>query len=933
MRERAELLAAMLAAMGAAVKVRAAATPQALNAAALYRTTTPTFAADPARLAALSGSPAGAALAGLSGPPSDVDPSSVVGALLAAMPPDKAVVRSAFDGLGPVVPLVEYAAGGVTRWAFALGDLDEVAVAPLSLRGEVGPANYQSVSARLLGLFAQLPGTPGAPTTLVELVSGRWTADQLAGTRLGIAFPPPGDPALSVGAPVESLPVRVPTFTLQPRSQPESSGFRLWQPPVAASARSDFSGNPFSLSGARFSAPATPGGAPVGPYGSLLLLEEAAHQAARAKVATLRPLAQGGAFPEIAVSVAALDAAGAPVWGLDVADFAVADGLFPQGLTLLSNAPAGALRVLIAYDCSSSVADSWPTPAAEAAFQDELAGALVSSAAATGFQAGIAALGSRPSAYGTLDAAAIHASLAGCSSNSDVWAALGDIAVSEGLSAVVVVSDFDSTDTPERIPALQARLAASGLSVGLVPVGKVAQATVDAVVRLSGAALLDPTAAGFGAALGSFLSGTVSRVREAGYHLRYRLPPEQQSDQGTRHAKVSLAARTTLLADAAYTVPALADRSAAGIGGLYLELTLAGATVTRRLTGPAIDRYGAVAVAPGPDDFAATRSLLNGLTTIAFEPGSPTTGANLDDFLSGLLSLEPVSKVIGKPHKEAVAAASAFRPYAGSLAGLVEPLVRYGAGPRVAPKGLRVVVMTELIGPHGLERRIDVVPALNLSVAATTDAGLAFRATLASTVALSLRERVVSSTSAAGNLAGARFQYIAPYAAIGALDGFSAADLQAWSPVLEQYNGWHRLVPTTPAPGALWVLDPDTGSAVAVFLDGTGGGADCAKSLANAGVQSALALLAFYYAVKSFSCGEPGAAEFACLGAFVGSVGAGVSALLAATVLDEASFLDVLALVVGVIAAPFPPIFGGLVTAAAIALAIKEATDSVNQHC
>jgi hypothetical protein len=130
---------------------------------------------------------------------------------------------------------------------------------------------------------------------------------------------------------------------------------------------------------------------------------------------------------------------------------------------------------------------------------------------------------------------------------------LGEVAVAAGVTAAVVVSDFYADDDPATIPALQKRLAASGLSVAVVPVtASISQPTIDDVVRLTGATQLDPGAAGFGAKLGAFVSSVASRAKASAYRFSYRVPPDQQANQATRSVGVSLAARASVTAATTY---------------------------------------------------------------------------------------------------------------------------------------------------------------------------------------------------------------------------------------------------------------------------------------------------------------------------------------------------------------------------------------------
>ncbi len=356
--------------------------------------------------------------------------------------------------------------------------------------------------------------------------------------------------------------------------------------------------------------------------------------------------------------------------------------------------------------------------------------------------------------------------------------------------------------TRPRFPRSQQRLAASGLAVALVPMSTgVDQATVAAIRSACGAVVLDYTAADFQQRLTDFVSAATARAKTSGYRFAYRLPAEQQANQATRTASVSLASRPAVAVAASYAVPAAASRGNLGIAGLYLELhhrdgcdgspagcrgrgSTASATRWRRCP-PTSMRRATCSTASSP---------------WRCEPGSPTSGANAEDWISGMLSFEPLLSPSVKTQADALAAGKQIQAYASTLSAMVEPLKPSAGGPTVVPRGLRVVVMTETQNEQAFTRRLDVVPDLNLSVAASTDAAAAFAATLEQTLRVSLREALLMPSSASRALSGVPLQYLAPSAAPSTLAGFTAVDLEQWGPVLAQYGGWHRLVPTTPHP-------------------------------------------------------------------------------------------------------------------------------------
>ena len=130
----------------------------------------------------------------------------------------------------------------------------------------------------------------------------------------------------------------------------------------------------------------------------------------------------------------------------------------------------------------------------------------------------------------------------------------------------------------------------------------------------------------------------------------------------------------------------------------------------------------------------------------------------------------------------------------------------------------------------------------------------------------------------------------------------------------------------------MWLVDPSTGTTVAVYRNGMGGG--CGQAAANAAIQTALFISSAYATYKSFVCKqESGVTAYQCLGSFVGGVAAGVSGILAGAVLDEVSFLDIFVLFMTLIAVPFDGFVGVLVTVGGFEVYAFETVASLYDHC
>jgi hypothetical protein len=197
------------------------------------------------------------------------------------------------------------------------------------------------------------------------------------------------------------------------------------------------------------------------------------------------------------------------------------------------------------------------------------------------------------------------------------------------------------------------------------------------------------------------------------------------------------------------------------------------------------------------------------------------------------------------------------------------------------------VISTESLHDTGRVVTTDIVPELNRSVAATTDAAASFQSAMRAGVALCLRESQAMKSSAAALLSGVELQYLAPSGDPKTLTGFTDADRAKWQAVFDMYGDRHMLVPTNPAVGALWIVDRTTGSTIAVFIDGSGGGADaCDNATNNAIAQTVIALLQAAITLLSLECPVP-AVGFACVGAVVFGVGASAAAVFAGAYFEQ----------------------------------------------
>ena len=125
----------------------------------------------------------------------------------------------------------------------------------------------------------------------------------------------------------------------------------------------------------------------------------------------------------------------------------------------------------------------------------------------------------------------------------------------------------------------------------------------------------------------------------------------------------------------------------------------------------------------------------------------------------------------------------------------------------------------------------DLVPDLNRLLPVGPDRRTAFAAALRTSVGLSLREAGAMQSSAAALIGERPLQVVAPFAALPDKGPWDAAGRAALRPILTEYIAWYRLVPTTGSVAACWVVDPATGTAVAVGALGRGGGTSHCKTV------------------------------------------------------------------------------------------------------
>lgn len=813
LRDRADLLARMLTDAGFKARVVAADRPQALGLAELYRPRRAEFAPD-GKLVAQA-----AALLRSAGAPPPASPSPVdlgpdpTAAILAALPSALQNARLRDDLLPRTIPVVELDDGGRKRYAMALGDTSMTDTPPAGLAGAPAAEPTANITVTVSAVSNAGPGSSNTPRgRLVELVSGRWSAEAVVGKQVLLTFVPPGGTKSYLESSLATQQVRVPVLRVQ-GDDPSL---------VAAGPLITVHGDVAPQSQVPASSAAL-----NGPCGVIKVLSDADRKAAVASVASARVMPNGVAFPDVTLDVDLLDAAGTPVDGLDARALRVDEqGKAVDGFTVVSNVRTQKRpRVMIAYDLSGSVAGAWKSPAARAAFDKKLVSAIVQAAGITPFDTQLVFLGADPdpAKWAPPDAGALTSALATAGSASETWATIAGPALDQGLSAIVYVGDStDDTTSGAQLAEMQHRLAASGVPVVLIPSGPPPGATARTIVELSGGVRLvrdDPTTA---SKVASFVQQRAAAWVSGGYRIRYVAPADGPAE---RTVTVSLTDRPAVSAAAKYTVPAK-PLSPPSFAALYVTIEAGGLTAVRHLAGLQVnDRGGALGQLDDPVALAETRAALDGITTIAIEPGTPTTGALLDDVLSSLISVEPLRAIW--PVKDMSSLTAAVKGSVRRTPGVLMALLRAIDSDANAVPALRVAILHErVVSESVIERHADLAIGANPWIAVTPDAHAGFKAAVANSVAACAGEAAAFDDSAFRRLSG-RSLITLPKDDNAARAAFHrtvpAAKLDAWARMSTVYSEKHLLVPAGGAVDALWVVDPDTGASKPVLLDGTGG--------------------------------------------------------------------------------------------------------------
>jgi len=814
-REKADLLAELIARTGATAEVVDVKAPSPLTPAGLFKAAAKRPHFDPAtsdeRMAALR---VAMGLAAVPAPTEPLDPDGQTSAALASgliarfESPPKASDPFEIRAI-TTVPMVRIVRVGKTELADPVTDTGIALESDRDVRRAPDPGDLLDV--RVLVEAAR----SDAPERRFPLVEGTWTADQLVGRRLFVSFPPPAE-NLEELVLLKPRDVNLVIPILAVRSQDLDA---------EATRALAVAGTPFTLGGDLVDIDGADGivrvnGESVGVVGP-------PDPAKLAAVRTLQLTAESAAFPTVSLGVRALDATGAPVEGLTATAFRALDGATPVG-TILERSSAPPPRVLILLDASDSIPEAFRGEGA--AGVTRLLGTRLKEAdpRVTFRVAMISFDEAAPAGDWTSDPDELSRQATKVSGfGSELWESLAD-AAKLGATAIVLVTDGAATNgndpitTPPPGSLAQVKLGPKTVVVG---VGKVDQAGLEALGEAGGLGafpVADQTAAV------EAVVGALALSPEPSYRFRYTAP---EAGPTTRDVRLELLG-TSVVGAGTYEVPPLDQRARApGLSGLFLTVQV-GATEARRvLAGVDTERANTPI---SRLDLERVRRALFDSTVLEFEGAAPPPSVVLDDLYSAILALRPLAEATDRAARLAALAGLGAGPglEPATLHALTVPLP---AGPALTYEaGLRVTLHRDVTVPDGtgratIRRSVDLLPSARFTTV-DDDPIRAFATTAAGTARLALAEAAGFPNSTATALKGEALVPVG-FSIFDLLDPLDPALAKAMDAAVEPWRTVRPrlLIPADGTPTAAWAFDGRTGSLVGLLADASGGGSEEAE--------------------------------------------------------------------------------------------------------
>lgn len=905
--DRADLMVALLGAAGISAKVRVIDTPSGLTAKELYRPLSHEFSVGEDNLKAMveaiqkerdarnNGSKNDQAVNEMknaeteqpSGFGKDADPVALVEAVAK-------VITAAIEGKMDKLPTSELP---VPR-QIPVVTIDNdpatalVALGSTAIRTDVGDTAKLNELLRYpiptieFAVTAFLNPRPGGGRPRVaELVKTSWPVKDVVGRQVQVFFPPPQGSDALLQAPLSSYPARIPFIRVQPRPSGEldvrqfdfgrvadgTAAATATGPATSsdhATAQLVATGSLFTIDGEVLVDTSTkePAKDPA-----IVALDENQSEAESHRVAKLEAAVNASSFPDIEVMLSVTDAKGQAIDGLGMSAFQVSDGGQPCQPILVANRQVQRKpRVLVLYDGSGSVTESFGSAEGFASFNRTLSQALVDATADQPFDVQVIGFGG-----GTYEHGWQTPSVEGLMKNmghfswSVLWSSFTSGALDDGPAAILVVSDFDATDAAEA-PAAKARLARANVPIIAITTGKVNESVLSDFMTATGSRRFLATDPALKHTLMDLVVKAAKKQRAYSYRFHYQAKPEGPNP---RTVQVALKKRPHIHTSRSYPVPPEKERvPPASVTGLYLTISVGGVTERRHLGGIQWSPGGTISQDPfDPALIAEAQNALNGLTTVTVEPASPTLGAVLEDVVTSFQSMEPLvtkkwTKDDVQPFK--AAAAKVYR-YPMDLAQLLTPPPASYSDPNLVPQGLRILMSTKQPKGDALASRMDIPPALNRTRILGGDTSLVSSA-IRSSLWLSANEALAYDQSAFAQLQGRPFQLMDRYTG-----GIPEESAKRFTPeaaarlrrVADQYIDYIRLVPTDGGSVAIWVIDPESGSVTAV--DETGRGGSDAEAFLS--ILKALGILLFIASAVCEVKASP-AQSYICMGIATKSV-------------------------------------------------------------
>ena len=713
--------------------------------------------------------------------------------LLAAEPSN---LETPFDFTLSSIPLVRVNVNGTWQYANPLA-ADASFGDPLTV-GEPTPTSgaYDGQNVRIVLEAARADD----PYTRFKLVEKNYAAEDVVGRRIQLAFPPPLKPAELATMRAGDIQTFVPVLSVSGPGMTKDEEDAL-----------SVAGDMFSLGGDHYQDDGSGGilvnGEPLAPVDT--------DPATLAKVQTVDIRPNGNAFPQIGVTVTALDSGGNHVPNLGADAFQLEEEGQPLSFNLTRNA-APPPRVVLLYDTSTSVPAQFLGSGAV-----DLGNQIVTPLYAKypGAQVRVAGISFGANwitgswASNLTDAKAQVAGLSTAIGTSEVWEALYD-AEKEAPTVILMVTDGDASDTskPEYLQAL-----AAGVPVLTIAVGTVNQANVDQISQLSKGKSVPVTQ--LSEATSAALAEIDARAQED-YVLSYQAP---RTGPTPRHVTVTINGKT---GNGTYDVPTTPVTPKA-LSGLYLTVEVAGRSHTAPLAGFKLGYSTAFPTITQAmlDD---THALLLGRISLQVEAAAPSYSEVLDDWISEKLALRPLIEAIESKDETKITDAlnEGFTRTPAKLTLSQPPLADARSASSLTFETMpRVAAMIQKFSPAGpVERQLDLFPLSQWRTAAE-DGHAAWVKTLRATAGLAIMEaESFDGPSTYEDLKGKPLTLLNPLD-VSSQAGLTPEEQLAWSGLAGEFGlDYKLLVPAKP--GAFWAIDQTTGTVIGMLPNGTGSGAE-----------------------------------------------------------------------------------------------------------